>query len=199
MNDALPPPFDDAGLLDLRRDMVRFARLQLRDDAAAEDVVQDAIIGAMKNASGFTGRSQFKTWVFGILRHKIIDLIRSNVRTVNIGALTAHEGETADGAFERLFNDKDSWNTQAMPHDWGDPEESLTQQQFWTVFDACMEDLPENTARVFMMREFLELDTEEICRELQISISNCHVILHRARNGLRRCLEMNWFATESAA
>lgn len=81
----------------------------------------------------------------------------------------------------------------------GDPEAALHQDQFWTVFDACLNHLPPNTARVFMMREFLEFDTDEVCAELRISISNCRVILHRARNGLRRCLEQSWFAEEESS
>ncbi|MCK0507682.1 sigma factor-like helix-turn-helix DNA-binding protein [Aromatoleum anaerobium] len=50
-----------------------------------------------------------------------------------------------------------------------------------------------------MMREFLELDTGEICQQLDISTSNCWVILHRARMGLRECLENGWFQGESVA
>jgi RNA polymerase sigma-70 factor (ECF subfamily) len=67
------------------------------------------------------------------------------------------------------------------------------QQPLWTVFDACLKRLPENTARVFMMREFLEFDTAEVCAELAITVSNCNVILHRVPNGMRGCLERNWF------
>jgi RNA polymerase sigma-70 factor (ECF subfamily) len=83
--------------------------------------------------------------------------------------------------------------------DWGNPEAALDQEQFWAVFETCLEHLPANTARVFMMREFLEFDTDEVCAELKISTSNCHVILHRARTGLRRCLEKNWFASAGAS
>ena len=98
-----------------------------------------------------------------------------------------------DQAFEALFNSKAYWLPEERPAEWGDPEATLLQEQFWAVFEACLKHLPESTARVFMMREFLEFDTDEVCRELNISISNCHVILHRARNGLRRCLNGNWF------
>ena len=66
-------------------------------------------------------------------------------------------------------------------------------KQFWRVFDACLERLPSNTARVFMMREFLGFETDEICKELALSASNCWVILHRARMALRLCLESQWF------
>ena len=184
---------DKEFLTEIRRDMIKFASLQLRDDALAEDVVQDALMGAMANAQGFAGKSALKTWVFSILRNKIVDQIRQKSRTTNISALSPAE-ESLDQAFESLFKSNAHWTPHARPKNWGDPEESLRQQRFWDVFDACLKHLPENTARVFMMREFLEFETPEVCEELNITTSNCNVILHRARNGLRRCLEGNWFA-----
>ena len=184
---------DDHFLSEIRHDMIKFANLQLRDDALAEDVVQDALMGAMANAEGFSGRSALKTWVFAILRNKIIDQIRVKGRTTNVSALSSDEA-SLDEAFESLFKSNAHWTPQSRPKNWGDPEESLRQQRFWDVFDACLKHLPENTARAFMMREFLEFETAEVCLELAITTSNCNVILHRARNGLRRCLEGNWFA-----
>jgi len=193
MATAEQPMIDDRFLTEIRHDMIKFATLQLRDDALAEDVVQDALMGAMANAEGFSGRSALKTWVFAILRNKIIDQIRVKGRTTNVSALSSDEA-SLDEAFESLFKSNAHWTPQSRPKNWGDPEESLRQQRFWDVFDACLKHLPENTARVFMMREFLEFETAEVCLELAITTSNCNVILHRARNGLRRCLEGNWFA-----
>ena len=193
MATAEQPMIDDRFLTEIRHDMIKFATLQLRDDALAEDVVQDALMGAMANAEGFSGRSALKTWVFAILRNKIIDQIRVKGRTTNVSALSCAEA-SLDEAFESLFKSNAHWTPQSRPKNWGDPEESLRQQRFWDVFDACLKHLPENTARVFMMREFLEFETAEVCLELAITTSNCNVILHRARNGLRRCLEGNWFA-----
>jgi RNA polymerase sigma-70 factor (ECF subfamily) len=99
-----------------------------------------------------------------------------------------------DQAFDTLFKANAHWHPGAQPSDWGNPEEALRQQRFWDVFDACLKHLPENTARVFMMREFLEFETAEVCHELSLTTTNCNVILHRARNGLRRCLENKWFS-----
>jgi RNA polymerase sigma-70 factor (ECF subfamily) len=134
-----------------------------------------------------------KTWIFAILKNKIVDLIRLQVRTTNVSALSAEE-ESLDQAFESLFKTNAHWSPGSRPSNWGDPEESLREQRFWEVFDACLKHLPANTARVFMMREFLEFETAEVCQELSLTTSNCNVILHRARNGLRRCLESNWFS-----
>jgi len=150
------------------------------------------MLAALSGAQDFAGRSALKTWVFAILRHKIVDAIRQRARTINVSAVTPEE-ESLDRAFDALFKANDHWLPDCRPCDWGDPEAALHQEQFWAVFDACLHHLPENTARVFMMREFLEFDTAEVCAELRLSTSNCHVILHRARNGLRRCLERTWF------
>lgn len=184
---------DSDFLAELRRDMVIFARLQLRDDYLAEDVAQEAIAGALAGAKEFAGRSALKTWVFAILRNKIVDAIRERSRCINISALTP-EGVGMDEAFDTMFKPNAHWTQESRPRDWKNPEEALRQEQFWVIFDACLHHLPENTARVFMMREFLEFETAEVCAELAISAANCHVILHRARNSLRRCLEKNWFA-----
>lgn len=193
MNAAVNLLIDDGYLDEIRRDMIKFTHLQLRDEAQAEDVVQEALVAALENTKEFAGRSAVKTWIFAILKNKIVDLIRLQARTTNVSSLSVEE-ESLDQAFESLFKTNAHWMPDARPGNWGDPEEALREQRFWDVFDACLKHLPANTARVFMMREFLEFETAEVCRDLSLTTSNCNVILHRARNGLRRCLESNWFS-----
>ena len=190
-------PIDSRELAELRGKLLRFARLQLRDEGAAEDAVQEALAAAVVNAARFTGQSAVQTWVFAILKNKIVDVIRQQSRSINVSSLMA-EDASFDETFDALFKASEHWQPAARPRDWGDPEATLSDRQFWAVFDACLEHLPERTARVFMMREFLELDTEEICQEVGISGDNCYVILHRARNTLRLCLDKSWFATGEA-
>ncbi|WP_298398677.1 sigma-70 family RNA polymerase sigma factor [uncultured Azonexus sp.] len=191
---AIAPPasIDNAFVEQVRRDMLAFAQLQLRDAALAEDAVQDALTAALTSGKDFAGRSALKTWVFGILRHKIVDLIRQQSRTTPVSAFGGDE-DSLDQAFDALFKENAHWQPAHRPAAWGDPESSLRDKHFWVVFDACLTHLPKNTARVFMMREFLELDTGEVCSAAGISTSNCHVILHRARSALRGCLEKSWF------
>lgn len=186
---------DAASLAALRPDLLRFARLQLRDAAAAEDTVQDALVAALANAPQFAGQAQFKTWVFGILKHKIVDAIRRQGRSINASALGAADA-SLDDTLQNLFDASGHWRPDARPRDWQDPQAALHQQDFWNVFDACLNHLPEATARVFMMREFLEFETSEVCRELGITANHCHVILHRARLALRACLERGWFTAD---
>jgi len=184
-------------LEELRSDMLRFATMQLRDSHLAEDMVQDTMMTALAKSAQFAGRSSIKTWVFTILRNNIIDAIHKRARTVSASDY-ALEGESLDAAFDHLFKENAHWSSNGKPKEWSRPDEAMEEQQFWAVFDACMEHLPENTARVFMMREILELTSQEICETLAISTSNCHVILHRARAALRKCLEGNWFTDDGA-
>jgi RNA polymerase sigma-70 factor (ECF subfamily) len=174
----------------LRRELLRFARLQLRDDASAEDAVQDAMLAAMNKMGAFKGKAQMSTWVFSILKNKIIDILRTRAR---FQPVDTDVDEIPSDSFDALFDQRDRWQPDERPAYWGDPEATLAQQQFWTVFQLCLDRLPPSTARVFTMREFLELTPEEVCAELAITKSNCGVILHRARMALRVCLQTRWF------
>jgi RNA polymerase sigma-70 factor (ECF subfamily) len=181
----------------LRPDLLRFARLQLRDAGAAEDAVQETMLAALTGSHGFKNRSSYKTWLISILRNKIIDIIRGQRREISATSLADDEASD-DLLAEALFDQRGHWQAAAQPGRWADPEASFEQQQFWAVFEACLDHLPEKTARVFMMREVLGFETEEICKESGISSSNCWVVLHRARLGLRACLETRWFAGAGA-
>jgi len=169
--------------------LLRVAVLQLRDNDLAEDVVQDTLLAALQGASGFSGRSSLKTWLTGILKHKIVDAIRRKERDP-VRASLEEESQIED--FDALFDESGHWEN--PPADWGDPEQALSQQQFLDIMQFCLEKLPPNTGRVFMMREVMELDSDEICKELSITSTNLWVILYRARIALRQCLEQHWFA-----
>jgi RNA polymerase sigma-70 factor (ECF subfamily) len=172
--------------------LMRVARLQLRDDDLAQDVVQETMLAAL-SAPSFSGASSVRTWLTGILKHKIVDAIRKRQRRPEV--LSSQLEATEDAApkeFDSPFDDNGSW--EAKPASWGDPEHALHQRQFFDVMAICMEHLPANTARVFVMREYMDLEVAEISRELSITAGNIHVILFRARAALRQCLEKNWFA-----
>lgn len=184
---------DDA----LRQQMLKFARLQLANEDLAEDVVQDALLGAAKNAANFAGRAAWKTWVFAILKNKIADALRKKARNPEIsntelGNIVA--GTDEEEIVAAAFDSRGHWKRGSGPQNWGDPEAAFRQAQFWVVFETCLQVLPEVQARVFMMREFIGLESSEICKELELSTSNLHVLLHRARLKLRSCLETGWFA-----
>ncbi len=182
---------DPAFLEELRAQMLKFARLQLPDVALAEDAVQEALIGALKNAASFGRRSALKTWVFAILKNKIADLHRKRQRTVDASSLLSDDDEDDD--INSLFDKKGFWAVDERPTAWSQPMDSVKNEHFWRVFETCLSHLPENQARLFMMREFLELETAEICETLDITSSNLYVLLYRARLRLRECLENHWF------
>ncbi|VAW70191.1 hypothetical protein MNBD_GAMMA09-2010 [hydrothermal vent metagenome] len=170
----------------LRGDLLRFARLQLNDSILAEDVVHEAIDAALA-ADTFSGKGSLKSWVFAILRNKIVDLIREQYKV-----LSHRYSEEDNAVSEDVFNEKGFWKKNQQPANWQLPESTLANQQFWNIFELCLNQLPTNTGRVFMMREHLGLSINEICLALCISESNCWVIMHRARMQLRSCLEHNF-------
>lgn len=185
------PGVSAEALTALRSDMLRFAELQLRHRETAEDLVQESIEAALRKSSSFAGHSTLKTWVFAILRNRIIDHLRQADRVVNMSSLV-EEGEDIDKRLDELFNANGGWKNGPRPVAWPSPEEAMQSQQFWGAFEACMTVLPEKTGRVFMMRELLGLEADEICSQLGITLTNCHVILHRARMKLRSCMEAGW-------
>lgn len=179
--------------------LLRFARLQLRNDAWAEDAVSETLLVALVKPQAFANKSQLKTWLVGILKHKVIDVLRMQTResSINFDA----DGDGGD-ELDALMFQKDGhfvsaplvWNdaSAAMA---GNPVERLSAQQFFKVLEACTDKLPAAQGRIFLMREWLELSVEEICKELDLTATNLYVQLHRARLRLRECLELNWFGT----
>ena len=81
---------------------------------------------------------------------------------------------------DALFDQRGHWNREDRPVKWGDPEQNFGQQQFWQIFELCLNNLPPSQARVFMMREYMGLETEHICMEVALSVSIARVIASRA-------------------
>lgn len=195
MTDSLIDLQDDAFLQDLRKQMLRFTVAQLSDSHLADDVVQEALMGALKGTQSFRGQAAIKTWVFAILKNKIADALRQKHRHEQARVLLQEDEELED--FSDAFKPNGHWQLEARPASWGNPQDSLDQAQFWTVFEYCLDHLPNQQGRAFMMREFVELSTQEICQELGITLTNLNVLLHRARMRLRECLNMKWFDLEA--
>ncbi len=183
MNDFTPDQLET-----LRPVLLRFAMLQLRNASQAEDVVQDTLIAVLEKPDRFAGQSSLRTYVIGIMKHKIVDLLRSAQR---VRQFDLQEGKSEDDLIDTLF--AADGHPYDRPRSWGRPDATLEQQDFFRVLELCLEKLPAKTARIFMMREWLELETDEICKELDISASNAWVMLYRARLRLRECLNLHWF------
>jgi RNA polymerase sigma-70 factor, ECF subfamily len=178
----------ESELAALYKPLLRFAQLQLRNDSLAEDVVSETMLAMLEKPGNFEGRSSLRTYATGILKFKIIDVLRKRGREVHIEPL---DEQSIDDALDALFLADGHW--QEPPPAWQHPERALEQSQFFEVLQCCVSRLPPRIGRVFMMREWLERETDEICQELGITANHCGVMLHRARLQLRECLDINWF------
>lgn len=172
--------------------LFRVARRQLHSDALAEDAVQETLLAALVARERYAGNASPRTWLTAILKHKIVDLIRRQVREVEIP-------RDADGeeAVDALFKQDGHWAEPPRP--WGNPETEAELGQLRRALDDCADRLKPLMAQVFSLREVGGMETEDICKELGITPTNCWVLLHRARLFMRQCLELNGFARMNAA
>jgi RNA polymerase sigma-70 factor (ECF subfamily) len=190
----------DAGAwLDQHGDyLFRYAQFRLRDTSAAEDAVQETFLAALKAYERFQGRGSERTWLVGILKHKITDYFRRITREAPIGE-GADDGSEHNEFFERKDEWTGHWNNDYAPSDWhATPAQLVERSDFWRVFSDCLSPLPQRTASAFTLREVDGLTSEEICEMLSITVNNLWVMLHRARLQLRNCLEVKWFKRTEA-
>lgn len=172
--------------------LYRFALGRLRDPHLAEDVVQETFLAAIKSPN-FSEQSAPRTWLTGILKHKIIDLIRKQSKEQSVEDVEQVALENANfnvAGMDDFFDDNGHWTDK--PQTWDIPDNALEQKQFLAILQNCMDKLPKKLANLFLLRDVLEDDNEQICKELDISSTNAWVMLYRARMGLRKCLEINW-------
>jgi RNA polymerase sigma-70 factor (ECF subfamily) len=169
--------------------LLRLARLQLSSAADAEDAVQETLLGAFKGWDGYAGKASVRSWLTGILRFKIIDIIRARRMAPLDDAAAA---EDADGfSIDALFTAEDAWHP-AVFIDTVCAETQASQRQLLDIVELCMARLPEQTARIFLMREYLGLELAEIEQGAAISGGNLRVVLYRARMRLRECTVRAW-------
>ena len=189
-----PPELDPERWVDEHGDcLFRYAIVRLRDEALAEDCVQETLLSAIQSLDSYGGKSTERTWLIGILKHKIIDHFRKHSREVPLDPSETDLSEF-DPLFEREDEFQNHWHDSLSPRIWRrSPDEALQENEFFGVLQNCMSKLPERVASVFSLREMNGLDTDEICEILSLSPSNFWVMMHRARMALRRCIEINWF------
>jgi RNA polymerase sigma-70 factor (TIGR02943 family) len=169
-----------------------FALLRVRKPDLAEDLVQETLLAAFRSKDRFRGKSSIRSWLVGILKFKIIDYYRKQSRETSFTDLNFLEDELSE-----KFRDN-NWIHELGPKEWAaDSQTTFDREEFWSTLQSCLSKLPPRVGDVFMLREIDDQSTGEICNSLSISQSNLWVMLHRARMGLRECLEMNWFETDS--
>jgi RNA polymerase sigma-70 factor (ECF subfamily) len=163
--------------------LYRFALVRLRDPAKAEDAVQETLLAAWHGRERFTGGASVRTWLIGILRHKISDEFRREQRETPASDPDPPARDEHDAGAD--FTDDGHWASGLA--DWGDPEAALDQQQFWATLERCLDTLPRRQARLFVLREVMEEETEIICQDLGVTPTNLWTMLYRARLALRHC------------
>ena len=179
---------DPRSWVDLHGDaLFRFALIRVRDQAVAEELVQETFLAALRAKETFAGQATERTWMTGILKKKIVDHFRQQSR----GLRSDEVNEKAEFA-TAFFASHGHWQTRvrAWP---ADAHDSISNQDFWRVLDDCVGKLPDGVAGAFALRDVEGLGTGQICMILDITATNLAARLHRARMWLRKCLEQNWF------
>jgi len=163
-----------------------FALYRIQDETTAQDLVQEALVGALKSKKNFKGQSSEKTWLTSILKYKIIDFIRKKYREP-----VREDFDLDSSALDDHFDATGKWKT--GPAKWkSDPEQLLEQKSFLDIVKKCLKELPKKQAAVLSLKEIEGETTKAICKVLNISSTNCWVIMHRARALMRYCIETNW-------
>ena len=166
--------------------MYNYAVVRVNDSDLSKDLVQDTFFAGLKSAKNFQGKSTERTWLISILKRKIIDhyrKINSNKGKAEVRMNFYDDGEN-----------EGNWLEERVPQSWDNQsEKSIENQELKSQLESCIDALPEKYGMVFRMKTIQEFETEEICKELDITASNLWVIIHRARTQLRKCMEDNWF------
>ncbi len=170
--------------------LYRYAISRLRGSEAAEEVVQETFVAALEHVDQYAAKGSERGWLLGILKRKIIDLIRARSRTASL------TDEDSNDLSEALFDRQGGWKKDS---DWTGhaPLDSLEREDFWRILRACLDTLPTRQADVFVLREMDDRSTEEICKELEITASNLWVILYRGRLQLSHCMKSRYLQDQA--
>lgn len=172
-----------------RQFLLRIARLQLYSQAEAEDVVQETLIAAISGWKSFAGKATLRSWLMGILRYKIIDQIRS--RQLDMARYSQLYSAEENLPFDGFFTEDGSWDPETFVSN-ACPQAALIQSQLLDLVELCMNKLPEASARLFLMREYLGMELDDIASTSSITQGNLRVLLYRARMRLRDCTVRGW-------
>jgi RNA polymerase sigma-70 factor (ECF subfamily) len=173
--------------------LFNFAIVRVNDEEKAQDLVQETFLAGLKAMENFQGKSTERTWLISILKRKIIDTYRKQYASK----------ETRMGEYEQDISDSDfyreegpfrgQWLEGRGPHSHSIlPEGEIEQDELMKIIQFCIENLPPNLAAAFVLKMIDEAESDEICKELDITSSNLWVMLHRARLKMRECVENKW-------
>ena len=169
--------------------LVRLARSFVKDQATAEEVVQETWIGVLNGLGTFEGRSALKTWIFRILVNRAKTRGVREARSVPFSSLGDREGDAEPAVDPARFRSDGMWA--APPRRWDDdtPEALLLREEARQRLEQSIEELPPRQRMVLVLRDIEGVPAEEVCNILEIAETNQRVMLHRARSALHRALE----------
>lgn len=188
------PILDPATWVDAHGDyLYRFALARARDPEAADELVQETLLAALTARHAFRGRSSERSWLTAILKRKVIDWLRAQVRK------RVRQEPLPDAWADARFTRGGKWKTK--PDEWSadDPGREMTGDDFRHTLAACLDKLPPRVRHAFVLRHIEEEAAEDVCEAVGASANNLWVMLHRARLRLWRCLSVNWFGEEPDA
>ncbi len=164
--------------------LYRYALLRVRNEAVAEDLVQDTFVSALQGYSNFAGKSSIKTWLTGILKHKVLDHFRKDFREMAT--------EINDELRDELFDERGHWQVDLA--DWDAPDSQLDKQQFYQALQHCLDRLPKDAAQLLVLKTMDNLSADECCSLFGYrSTNHLWVSLSRIRSRLRQCMDVKWF------
>ena len=168
--------------------LYRYALVRVRSEATAEDLVQETLLAGLKSFANFSGQSSVSTWLTGILKHKIIDHFRKNHHEM----ISLSDADFGEDLLNTQFDQQGHWKIDL--DEWITPDRSLNDQQFWQVFQQCLERLPKKMADLLLLRTIKDVSSEDCCKLLGFETTNqLWVTLSRTRMKLRQCLDVKWF------
>ena len=168
--------------------LYRYALVRVREAVVAEDLLQETLLAAVSSYQAHAGRSSERTWLVGIMKHKMIAYFRRVARNAQTQLTPADEDTEW---FEESGPWQGHWREDRAPNSW--PIHALESREFWETFEHCLSQLPRQMSIAFTLREIDGLTSTEICEILNVTPNNLCVLLHRSRAKLRQLLEAEWF------
>lgn len=190
------PPLNPDKWIDLYADILfSYAIMRVNKRETAEDLVQETFLAAYKAKDSFLQEASEKTWLIAILKRKIIDYYRKKSTQNELNVFDRNTNDNfINHFFETESRNEGHWADTASPTLWSKTFETEVEAgEFNNILKNCLSKLPEKYRAVFVLKNMEDLDSEEICKELNITASNYWTLMHRAKLQLRECLEKNYF------
>lgn len=169
--------------------LFRYAAARLNDRAEAEDLVQETFLAALQSNHRFEHRSKESTWLVGILRHKVLDVLRRRTREASWRAEAESELAAGGESFCGCVN---------TPRDAGQPMSELEREELFARINAAVRNMPEVMRQVFLLSQIDGLQTDDVCGVLGLTRANVWTLIHRARVRIRMEIQGDQPAAEPA-